>query len=266
MARYEQIIEHIFFEKYQPNLTKVAFNREQLATASAALGFNRIKNLGDIPYSFRFRRELPARIQETAPNGAEWIIIGAGVADYQFRLAAPGKIQPTLHYFPIKVPDATPEVVRHYAPGTDEQALLARARYNRLVDIFTGLTCYSIQNHLRTTVANIGQVEVDEIYVGINKRGTHFVLPCQAKSPGDKLGVVQVLQDIALCTERYPNAICKPIALQFTDDNRVALLELAVRDEDEILKLSTVDEKHYKLIPRMEISDSELRVLKESEL
>ena len=36
-----------------------------------------------------------------------------------------------------KVPDATPGVVSLYALG-DEQALLARVRYNRLIDIFIG--------------------------------------------------------------------------------------------------------------------------------
>ena len=45
----------------------------------------------------------------------------------------------------------------------DGPALLAKVRYNRLVDIFIGITCYSLQNHLRTTVRSIGQVEIDEI-------------------------------------------------------------------------------------------------------
>lgn len=265
MGKYEQIIEWIFNQNYQPDRVRVAFNREELVKASEALGFERIKNLGDIPYSFRFRRELPDSIQHTAPEGAEWIIVGTGVGEYQFRLAAPGKIQPNPHIKPVKVPDATPEIVRHYAPGKDEQALLTRARYNRLVDIFTGITCYSIQNHLRTTVSDIGQVEVDEIYVGINKRGAHFVLPCQAKSPGDRFGIVQVMQDFALCQERYPNAICKPIALQFIDDNSVAILELAVTEENELLKLGIVEEKHYELVPRARILDEELRMLMKNE-
>ncbi len=266
MVKYEEIVKWVFQQNYKPDMVRIPFNREELVKASEALGFERIKNLGDIPYSFRFRRELPDSIQVTAPEGAEWIIVGAGVGEYQFRLAAPGKIQPTPHLKPVKVPDATPEIVRHYAPGTDEQALLTRARYNRLVDIFTGITCYSIQNHLRTTVSNIGQVEVDEIYVGVNKRGTHFVLPCQAKSPGDRFGIVQVLQDVALCQERYPNAICKPIALQFMNDNRVAMLELAVTEENELLRLNIVDEKHYELVPRSQILDEDLRGLMESEL
>lgn len=266
MGRYEQIIEWVFNQNYRQGRVRVSFDREELVNASEALGFERIKNLGDIPYSFRFRQELPDSIRQIAPEGAEWIIVGAGVGEYQFRLAAPGKIQPNPHTILVNVPDATPEIVRHYAPGEDEQALLTRVRYNRLVDIFTGITCYSIQNHLRTTVGDIGQVEVDEIYVGINKRGTHFVLPCQAKSPGDRFGIVQVIQDIALCLERYPNAICKPIALQFINENSVAILELTVTEENEILKLAIVEEKHYELVPRARISDEELRMLMEGEL
>jgi len=247
MGKYEQIIGLVFEQNYRPGQRKVPFSREELVLVTEKLGFERIKNLGDIPYSFRFRRELPEQIQQTAPSGSEWIIVGSGIGQYQFRLASPGKIAPTPHIKPIKVPDATPEIVRHYAPGKDEQALLTRSRYNRLVDIFTGITCYSIQNHLRTTVDEIGQVEVDEIYVGINKRGAHFVIPCQAKSPGDRFGIVQVMQDIALCEERYPHAICKPIALQFTNDDGVAILELAVVDQDELLQLNIVEEKHYQL-------------------
>jgi len=265
MSKYKEIIEWVFKRNHKSGDVIVRFNRNELALASSELGFARIKNLGDIPYSFRFRRELPDTIQSAAPDNAEWIIVGMGIGEYAFRLASPGKIEPASHYYPIKIPDATPEIVRHYAPGTDEQALLTRARYNRLIDIFTGLTCYSIQNHLRTTVKDIGQVEVDEIYVGINKRGTQFVLPCQAKSPGDKFGIVQVMQDIALCKERYPMAICRPIALQFSGENSVALLELAVREENSTLMLNTVDEKHYQLIPQSEISNAELITLKNRE-
>jgi len=264
-SKYEQIIEWVFARNYRPGAVRVPFTRDELVQASTQLGIARIKNLGDIPYSFRFRRELPQSIQSTAPENSEWIIVGAGIGEYQFRLAAPGKIQPIQHYLPIKIPDATPEIVRQYAPGTDEQALLTRARYNRLIDVFTGLACYSIQNHLRTTVTDIGQVEVDEIYVGINSRGTHFVLPCQAKSPGDSFGIAQVMQDIALCNERYPMAICRPIALQFTAEERVALLELAVKEEGDVLMLNVVDQKTYQLVPRADISTAELSILKERE-
>ncbi|MFM7910197.1 MAG: endonuclease [Microcystis sp.] len=257
-ARYDQIIAHIFHNNYTKGSRRVGFNRNELVSASNALGFDRIKNLGDIPYSFRFRRSLPESITSTAPEGSEWIIIGSGVGLYEFRLASPAKIIPTNNRQKIKIPDATPEIVKKYAPGTDEQALLTKVRYNRLIDIFSGLTCYSIQNHLRTTVENIGQIEIDEIYVGVSKKGAHYVIPCQAKSPGDKFGIVQVMQDVEFCKQRYPHALCKPIALQFLSEIDLAILELVVEDDDNVFRLSVVDEKHYQLTNKDGISDLEI--------
>lgn len=131
-------------------------------------------------------------------------------------------------------------------------------RYNRLVDLFTGLACYSIQNHLRTTVENVGQIEIDEIYLGVSKKGAHYVIPCQAKSPGDRFGIVQVMQDIEFCRQRYPNALCKPMALQFLSENDVAILELAVEDNGKIFTLSVVDERHYQLSGKDGISEQEI--------
>lgn len=258
MAKYDQIIEHVFLNNYTDGVTRVSFNRDELATASVDLGFNRIKNLGDIPYSFRFRKKLPKSITSTAPKDAEWIIIGAGVGLYQFTLASPAKIIPTNNRKIVKIPDATPEIVKKYAPGTDEQALLAKVRYNRLVDVFSGLTCYSIQNHLRTTVDNIGQIEIDEIYLGVSKKGAHYVIPCQAKSPGDRFGIVQVMQDIEFCKQRYPNALCKPMALQFLSENELAILELAVEYDCNVFRLSVVDERHYQLTSKDGITEAEI--------
>lgn len=263
--KYEQVIRKVFRDGHRPDAIRVPFTRRELEDAHEGLRLRMTSNIGDIVYTYRFRRELPGEIQQTAPPNAEWIITSIGVGLYEFRLASPGKIVPSENRSMVKVADATPEIVRLYAPGRDEQALLARARYNRLVDIFSGVTCYSIQNHLRTTVPNIGQIEVDEVYVGVNKRGTHFVLPCQAKSPGDSFGIVQVMQDAALCAERYPNAICRPIALQFTDDNDVAMLELAVEEKDEVFSLRVIDEKHYMLVPGAALDARELRRLAQSE-
>ena len=257
-AKYDKIIAHIFHNNYTKGSRRVGFNRNELVSASNALGFDRIKNLGDIPYSFRFRRSLPESITSTAPEGSEWIIIGSGVGLYEFRLASPAKIIPTNNRQKIKIPGATPEIVKKYAPGTDEQALLTKVRYNRLIDIFSGLTCYSIQNHLRTTVENIGQIEIDEIYVGVSKKGAHYVIPCQAKSPGDKFGIVQVMQDLEFCKQRYPHALCKPIALQFLSEIDLAILELVVEDDDNVFRLSVVDEKHYQLTNKDGISDLEI--------
>lgn len=264
-AKYELILEWIFNKYYDGVARKISFTRDDLVTASNELKIPRIKNLGDIPYSFRFRKELPYSIKRKAPSQLEWIILGSGIGKYEFRLASLGRLEPSTNRVRIKIPDATPEIVRHYAPGTDEQALLTRVRYNRLVDIFTGLTCYSIQNHLRTTVEGIGQVEVDEIYVGLNRRGSHFVIPCQAKSKRDRFGLAQVIQDQELCSIRFPYAICKPVAIQFVSSDTVAMLELAVVEEDDVLHLRIVEEKHYDLVPSPEISKEEQLQLMQNE-
>jgi hypothetical protein len=155
----------------------------------------------------------------------------------------------------IKIPDATPGLIRQYALN-DEQELLAVLRYNRLIDIFTGLSTYSLQNHLRTTVPDMGQVETDEIYVGVDRRGAHYVLPVQAKGGKDRLHRVQIEQDIALCRlkEKLQNAICRPIAAQFMPNDVIALFELAERGDDLVL----VQERHYKLVPKSDISQEEI--------
>lgn len=265
MSKYDDIIETVFFNNYKEGDQKVSFGREELAQACDTLNISRIKNLGDIPYTYRFRRNLPDSIKNQAPINTYWIIIGTGRASYEFRQATPGKIEVTKNRQFIKIPDATPELVKRYAPGMDEQALLTKVRYNRLIELFTGLTCYSIQNHLRTSIDTIGQIEIDEIYLGINKRGAHFVLPCQAKSPGDSFGIVQVMQDIEFCKLRYSNLICKPIALQFLSDNEVAILELSVEENQEKFILSVVEEKHYKLVFKNEISEQEIKNICEQE-
>ena len=67
-----------------------------------------------------------------------------------------------------KIPDGTPSIVKKHSIS-DEQALLAIVRYNRFIDIFLGIACYSLQNHLRTTVTGIGQIETDEIMLVLIK-------------------------------------------------------------------------------------------------
>ena len=160
---------------------------------------------------------------------------------------------PTDDYAETKILDATPGVIVRYALD-DEQALLAKVRFNRLIDIFTGLTCYSLQNHLRTSVTDIGQVETDEIYVSIDSRGVHYILPVQAKGGKDRLGRVQIEQDFALCKQKFPSLVCKPIAAQFLPDGAIVLMELEQTGED----IVRVSEKHYRLVPSDQLSEEEL--------
>lgn len=211
------------------------------------------KNLGDVIYSFKYRASLPKSILEKAPANTEWVIKNIGHSQYAFELVSEARIHPDRMLLTTKIPDSTPGIVSMYAVE-DEQALLTRLRYNRILDIFTGVACYSLQNHLRTTVPGIGQVETDEIYVGIDKLGRQFVFPVQAKGGSDEIGVVQIEQDIILCKYKYPKLICRAIATQFLDENLISIFEF-ILDNNEIKK---VFERHYKLVHPTEISNEEL--------
>ena len=134
--RYQALIERIFFTHYQEGTTEFQFLREELEEGAAALGFARVKNIGDVPYSFRYRNVLPGGILETQPEGMEWIIAGAGKGIYRFKLVKKTRVVPREDLVKIDMPDATPELIRAHALD-DEQALLAIVRYNRLIDTFS---------------------------------------------------------------------------------------------------------------------------------
>jgi hypothetical protein len=247
---YDLMIERAFFDHRKGQEQEFVFERPTLDASArspevvAANGGRPVSNLGDVVYAYRSRRELPASILATQPAGLEWTIELAGRAKYRFKLAKAHRIVPRADLVTIPIPDATPEIIAKYAMN-DEQALLARVRYNRLVDIFLGIAAYSLQNHLRTSVTGVGQIEIDELYVGIDKLGRHFIVPVQAKGGKDKITPLQSKQDIAYCQARYPKLQCRAVSAQFMSDQRIALFELRLqRDEIKI-----VEERHYRLVP-----------------
>jgi len=150
--------------------------------------------------------------------------------------------------------DLTPKQLQAYALD-DEQALLAIVRYNRLVDTFLGLTAYSLQNHLRTTVKGMGQIEIDELYIGLDRNGCHHVIPVQAKGGKDRIGIVQTAQDIRFAEQRFPGMRCRAIAAQFMEDDIIALFELTLRDDD----VRVMEERHYRLVPADRLDPAAVR-------
>ena len=255
MVKYDDIISGIFFDRYEAGATSVRFERNDLATKAHQLEIAIPKNSGDIIYTYKYRKRLPQEIINTAPESFYWRIKNVGTAQYEFVLTQGSEfVEIDTMLATIKIPDGTPSIVKKYSIS-DEQALLAIVRYNRLIDIFLGVTCYSLQNHLRTTVTGIGQVETDEIYVGIDKAGQQYIIPVQAKGGTDKLGISQIEQDLALCAEKYPELICRSIACQFVTRDIVAMFEFAI-EEQRIVK---VNERHYKIVEATEISGDDLR-------
>jgi hypothetical protein len=252
--RYMQIIERIFFKHYKPGLSEVPFTRDDIVKAASELKIDLPKNIGDLVYSYRYRSQFPQSIVECAPPDRAWIIRPHGSARYLFALAQTPRIVPSEILAETKIPEATPGIIAKYALS-DEQALLAKLRYNRLIDIFTGVTCYSLQSHLRTFVPDMGQVETDEIYIGVNRCGAHHVFPVQAKGgPSDQVGIVQIEQDIALCKAKFPALICRPIAAQFMTDNLIALFLFEEGDTGILVSV----EKHYRLVPPEQMTPEDL--------
>lgn len=252
--RYQALIEKIFFDHYVDGATSLDFTRQEIKDAADALRIVLPDNLGDVIYSFRFRADLPERVLATQPEGMEWVIELAGRSQYRFTLVKINRIIPRGDLARIDIPDATPEIIRAYALD-DEQALLAIVRYNRLIDTFLGLTTYSLQNHLRTTVKGIGQIEIDELYVGLDKRGCHYVIPVQAKGGKDQIGIVQTTQDIRFVEEKFPDMRCRAISAQFMENQIVALFELTLQDEE----IKVVEERHYRLVPAKKLNQQAIR-------
>lgn len=253
--RYVAIIEKIFSSHFRKGMEEVPFSREEIEATARKLKIPLPKNIGDLVYSFRYRASLPDSISSSAPKGKTWIIRPAGRGKYCFVAVSKAFITPNPNLAMTKIPNATPGLIDQYALN-DEQALLAKLRYNRLIDIFTGVTCYSLQNHLRTTVKNMGQVETDELYVGVDRKGIHYIFPVQAKGGKDQLNVVQIEQDMEMCHSKFPQLVCRPLAAQFMADDLIALFEF---EEGQKQEIAISGEKHYRLVPAEQLSEEELR-------
>lgn len=252
--RYKAIVERVFFAHWKKEKAGFVFQRTEIEDAAKRLKIALPKNIGDTVYAIRYRSPLPRSVLETQPKGFEWIIEGAGRGLYRFKLVPATRIRPREDMVRIAIPDATPEVIQLYKLD-DEQALLAIVRYNRLIDTFLGLTTYSLQNHLRTTVKGIGQIEIDELYVGLDTHGCHYAIPVQAKGGKDQIGVVQTAQDIRYCEQKFPGIRCRPVAAQFLPDGVIVLFELVLQENE----VKVIEERHYKLVPAMEIDDAAIR-------
>lgn len=252
--RYTKILEAIFARHFKKGVTEIEFERIEFSQVAEEMGIKLPKNLGDVLYSFRYRTPIPKSIASNAPKGFQWIIRPAGKGKYKLVIVKQSVITPSNILAETKIPDATPGVIEKYALS-DEQSLLAKLRYNRLIDIFTGLTCYSLQNHLRTTLRDGSQVETDEIYIGLDKRGAHYILPVQAKGIKERIGIVQIEQDFELSAQKFPHLVCRAIAAKVMEDDLIALFEFEQTNDG----VKVTSEKHYRLVEPNELSSDELK-------
>ncbi len=195
--------------------------------------------------------------------GKEWAIFPGGSSIYVLRPVSLNIIRPRQGLRVIRLPDSTPGVIDRYAMS-DEQALLVKLRYNRMLDMFLGMACYHLQSHMRTSInvknaidgtSSKTQVETDDLYVGLDKHGAHYVLPVQAKGGSDELSVVQIWQDLRVTEQKFHDLAAQPIAAQFMDGDKIALFEFNESDG----QVSISREHHYELVPSSQLTDEELR-------
>lgn len=73
--RYKQLIEKIFFDRYEKGVTSIDWARDDLVKTAKALKIDLPLNLGDVIYALRYRLPMPDSITSTASKGMEWITV-----------------------------------------------------------------------------------------------------------------------------------------------------------------------------------------------
>lgn len=252
----DKVIVSVFKKHYRKSAVAIPFSmddiREAIRKVSQENPSYQENNVADVRYQYTSgRRSLPKEIDELGP----WMIEGRGKANYAFirlKESLQVSISPDLHI--ILLPDATPEIVLEYA-GSDEQGILAKLRYNRILDIFLGITCYHLQNHWRTSVKNKGQLEIDDLYVGLDVDGKQYVVPIEAKGRKDRISKTQIVQNVAFARERYPKLIIRPVGIQEIHDKEIVAMEFTAGKKPDAIKIKEM--RRYKLVPMSECTVNE---------
>lgn len=238
----DKVILRVFRLNHVKGATEVPFTMEEIRQCIGEVGYVE-RNVADLRYQYASgRAPLPKAINDLGP----WMIQGRGKGKYAFiKLLGSPRVDLPDDLMIIPVPDSTPEIVLAYA-GSDEQGLLAKVLYNRLVDCFLGLTCYHIQNHWRTTIPGEGQCEIDDLYVGLDKRGRQYVIPIEAKGHKDALSKTQIAQAISFARKRYPLLILRPLGIHERRDGSIYMVEFEPGEHPD--EISIVEMRRYKLV------------------
>jgi len=247
LSLYDEVILDVFLRHYEPDAARLVFEKDELVEICEKHGIT-VRNIPDIIYTYRVRKLLPARILDTG----HWAIEPAGRGTYAFRLLKnPPRFEiPFQDYAPIEIYNAIPEVVEGLL-RQDEQSLLTRILYNRLVDIFTGLTCFHIQNHYRSFITDMGEVELDALYVGVNKTGSLCMIPIEAKSRADSevIGRVQISQMAKLARQDFADLNRRVLAVKALSDGTIAMVEFNDCEDPDDIRIVSLN--RFQLIRRL---------------
>ncbi len=238
---YDKVILSVFRKYWRKGADEACFTKDDLIDAATEHKL-RVKNVADILYTYRSRRKLPAEMRARG----HWLIEARGSGMYAFVLMPHSPIVSIPHHIKAyPIPYAVPDIVASNI-ATDEQGLLTIVRYNRLLDVFTGLACFHLQSHIRTQIAGHGQVEIDDLYVGVDKDGRGYVLPIEAKDKGEYLGIDKAVALTLFAKCRYPKLICRPLAVVREQVDQFVFVEF---DPSQVLrKVEVRDMRRYLLV------------------
>jgi hypothetical protein len=246
LSEYDQVILEVFERHYQQGQDRLVFRKDELAEACVKHGIT-VRNMPDVIYTYRARRKLP---EDILAKG-HWAIEPCGKGVYAFRLLRNPShvVVPFGDYAPVDIYNAIPEIVAGLL-RRDEQSLLTKLLYNRLIDIFTGITCFHIQNHYRSSVNGVGEVELDAIYAGVDKAGTLFIIPIEAKSQGENemIGRIQIAHMAKLVRQDFPSLQRRILAAKALPDGTIGLVEFDDREEPDDFGIVSVG--RFRLVRR----------------
>jgi hypothetical protein len=129
----------------------------------------------------------------------------------------------------------------------DEQGLLTIVNYCDLLSLFTGLKIYRLKSHARKSVSKIGQVEVDEIDVGVTYSSLNLpiIFPIEAKAAPDPLNWAQIANQVNFANQQFSGFIVRPIGIKVDWNSIIYIIEFT--PEIEAKNLRIVNSVRYRL-------------------
>lgn len=222
---YVPILRELVRRFHEPGSQRVEFTVRDVRQIADDLGIE-IGNAPDLVYRMRARTRLPDDILDMGFT----ILRGVGRGRYALEVGGEAIVRLPEHEI-LDHNDQTPLPVRRLLPEDlvqlDEQGLLTIVNYCKLLDHFTGMTVYRLRSHVRRSVPDVGQAELDEIDVGVAMRDDDapVVFPIEAKAADEVINRVQIATAVAYCETYFPGHEIRPIVVKLTYDGVLHFLE-----------------------------------------
>jgi hypothetical protein len=253
---YVPILREIVRRKFTKGANKIEFTKAEIEAVADELGI-KVGNAADLVYRMRSRTRLPDDILDLGFT----VLRGTGRGRYVLEVGGEAVV-PLPEHEVFDHNDQTPLPVRRLLPEDtaelDEQGVLTMASYCKLLDHFTGLTVYRLRSHVRKSVPNVGQAELDEIDVGIALREDEWpvVFPLEAKAADEVINRVQISTAVAYCETYFAGHEIRPIVIKVTYDGVFHFLEF--RNTTVLAGLRVIHSHGY----RLNLSDRQRKLIR----